>query len=113
MTCYVYVIGTEDGPVKVGMSESPGGRLGTLQTGSAVRLQLLHMRACRSREHAQWHEETFHKVYAEKRLVGEWFDLPAAYAIEGVNTSFEIEEWTEEQMLREYQAAQLNIWQAA
>lgn len=107
---YVYVIGTEDGPVKVGMSDSPQSRLASLQTGSAVKLNLLFARKARDRDHALYHENMFHEVYAEHRMAGEWFDLPADEAIEGVETSFEIEIWHLEEELWEYEAAALNIW---
>lgn len=113
MTCYIYVIGTEDGPVKVGISAYPRGRLATLQTGSSVKLDLLHLRPCRDRIHALWHEETFHLCHAETRLVGEWFDMPSDLAIESVDCSFDYEDMSEQEALWEYQAAQLNIWQAA
>ena len=113
MTCYIYVIGTEEGPVKVGISAYPRGRLATLQTGSPIKLGLLHTRECRDRDHALWHEETFHRVHAENRLAGEWFDMPADEAMESVDTSFDYEEYHEQQAIWEYQAAQLNIWQAA
>jgi hypothetical protein len=107
---YIYVIGREEGPVKVGISDNPHGRLRTLQTGSAVKLKLLHTRAGRDRAHVLWHEETFHVVHKDVRLSGEWFDMPADEAIESVDTSFEYEEHFSEEDTRSWQAAELNIW---
>lgn len=109
--CYIYVIGIEDGPVKVGISQSPNGRLDTLQTGSPVKLSILHYRKCRNRDHALHHERMFHEVYAENRMVGEWFNMSSDFAIEGVDTSFDIEEWHEREEREYYMAAVLNIWQ--
>ena len=97
---YVYVIGRERGPVKVGITASLGGRLAILQTGCPFKLTLFHAHAARNRDHAIWHEQSFHESYAEDRLIGEWFKLDAELAIEGVETSFEIEEWYAEKARR-------------
>ena len=109
--CFVYVIGREEGPVKVGISTYPWGRLATLQIGCPFKLTLLHTHKARSRNHALEHEEMFHGVYDENRLHGEWFDLDAELAIEGVDCTFETEEWFEEEERHERICAELNIWQ--
>lgn len=110
MTTYIYVIGHVDGPVKVGISINPSARIRELQVGCHFTLQLLHQRACRSRQEAFRRERDFHAVYAGDRLSGEWFNIDAELAIEGVSTSFEIDEYREQEEIQEWQAAQLSIW---
>jgi hypothetical protein len=108
---FIYVIGREEGPVKVGVSSYPAGRLSTIQTGCPFKIDILHLRECRDRQHALKHEGSFHRVYADERLSGEWFDLEADYAIECVDMGFEFEEYFEQEARRERMAAELNIWQ--
>lgn len=107
---FIYVIGREEGPVKVGITSSPNGRLSTIQTGCHFKIEILHLRECRDRDHALEHEQIFHDVYRDERLSGEWFNLDAAHAIEGVDVSFDYEEHWEQEGQREYMAAHLNLW---
>lgn len=66
---FVYLVATPDRRrVKVGYSTDPILRLRQLQTGSHERLRLLNFMPA-----GQHFEEAFHKVYAGRRLVGEWF----------------------------------------
>lgn len=109
--CYIYVIGRKEGPVKVGISSYPTGRLGQIQTGCHFRCELLHIRKCRDRAHALHHEEIFHACHTDERLAGEWFELDATLAIESVDNGFEFEEHFAQEAQREYRAAVLNIWQ--
>lgn len=90
---YVYVIGREQGPIKVGVSSSPSGRLAQLQTGCPFKLEVLHTEPMLDRNHALKHEADFHAVYADKRLHGEWFDLEPEYAIELIETGLQHEAW--------------------
>jgi len=83
-TTYVYVIGHRDGPVKVGVSAFPNGRLAQLQTGCPFPLRLLHQVAMRDRSHALKHEALFRDAWEHKRTVGEWFDLSCDAAIESL-----------------------------
>lgn len=92
-TNYIYVIGQEEGPVKVGITSDLIGRLRSMQTGSAFKLKLLYAMPCLDRDNAREHERAFHDVWAEDRLEGEWFNLPAHLAIEGVQTGFQHEQW--------------------
>lgn len=108
---YIYVIGREEGPVKVGITSSPGSRLSTIQTGCHFPIEILHLRECRDRDDALRHEQSFHVVYEENRLTGEWFNLDADLAIEGVDCDFETRAYFEEEARLEWMAAQLNIWQ--
>ena len=108
---YVYIIGREEGPVKVGVTSSLDARLATIQTGCHFKIDLLYFRQFRNRDHALEHERNFHAVYAQNRLAGEWFDLDLDHAIEGIDTAIDIEAWCEEEARFEAMAAQLNIWQ--
>lgn len=91
MRSYVYVMGRKDGPVKVGISTNPQSRLNGIQTGCPFRIKILHLEPMHDRAHAIWHEENFHAVYSQDRLIGEWFNIDAELAIEGITTALEIE----------------------
>ncbi len=109
-----FVIGREEGPVKVGITSTPNDRLRNIQTGCHFKIEILHIRECSSRAQAISHEESFHRVYDEKRLAGEWFDLESDLAIEGIDTGFEYEEHfalRAKEEKRDWMIAQLNIWQ--
>ena len=64
----VYFIGGADGPVKIGSSANPAGRLKEVQTGSFRALSI--MAVC-SGGFAQ--ERAYHQRFAADRLHGEWF----------------------------------------
>lgn len=78
MSEFVYFIsreGSEDGPVKIGMTtKSVKSRLTMLQTGTPFKLKCLdHIEVddgC-----AAYFERAFHKMLSSKRLNGEWFDI--------------------------------------
>jgi predicted GIY-YIG superfamily endonuclease len=108
--CYIYVIGREEGPVKVGITSAPQSRLATIQTGCPFKIELYYVRECRDRNHALEHESSFHGVNAEQRLAGEWFDLSAEYAAQEVDTGMDFELFWEEEERRETIAAHLNLW---
>lgn len=84
--CYVYVIATKrDGqhvaPVKIGVSNSPNGRLDALQTASPYELELIFYFVAPSRQIAFALEQAFLECMGEFRLHGEWFDLNPGYAV--------------------------------
>lgn len=65
----VYFIGTKDGPVKIGLTNDPRGRLQHLQTSSPDELLLLAVvMGGRSLERA------YHRFFAGCRIRGEWFE---------------------------------------
>jgi hypothetical protein len=65
---YVYVIGAETGPVKIGVAAEPVLRIRELQTGNPRELQVLAQ--CRGGEET---EATLHSLFERERLQGEWF----------------------------------------
>jgi predicted GIY-YIG superfamily endonuclease len=89
---YVYVIGREQGPVKIGIASNPWSRLTELQTGCPFRLNLLHARRVSSRDIAIAYERNVHETYAECRLMGEWFKIDSDTATDAIETKFEADE---------------------
>lgn len=65
---FVYFIGTEDGPVKIGLTTNVRQRLESLQTASPIKLELLAY--C---DGDRWLEQRYHDFFAPHRLQGEWF----------------------------------------
>lgn len=89
---FIYVIGREQGPVKVGVSSMPEARMGTLQTGCPFRLSLLHVRQMRNRDHALEYERNFRADHAAYHLHGEWYRCDADFAIDGIECAVETEQ---------------------
>jgi hypothetical protein len=65
---YVYFIGTEHGPIKIGSARSPYQRLCTLQTANAEELYLFAYA-----EGGVRLERELHTRFSDLRLRGEWF----------------------------------------
>jgi predicted GIY-YIG superfamily endonuclease len=72
---YVYFISVSTGPVKIGVSGNPERRMADLQTAHYDRLHMVAIIECASRADAQQLEMAFHRWYASKRLMSEWFDV--------------------------------------
>lgn len=71
---FVYFVGADTGPIKVGWSKHPPERrVETLQTGNP---DLLYVWGCV--EGPQGIEQSFHQTLSRHRLRGEWFDRDAA-----------------------------------
>jgi predicted GIY-YIG superfamily endonuclease len=81
---FVYAIGIDDGPVKVGITQNLLSRLRTLQNGSPGKLELIWVYTTWDKAAALRMEKNFHAVYAEYRLEGEWFKVSALLAFEGL-----------------------------
>ena len=78
----VYVIQSETGAVKIGRSEDPDGRLRAIQAAHPAALKLCHSSAVR--EDCSLVESTAHRLLANKRKIGEWFDVSVDDAIAAV-----------------------------
>lgn len=81
---FVYVIASDGGPVKIGISADPLRRLIKAQTDSPVRLRLAHMQevpaaSCALIEHRA------HMLSKASRVAGEWYDLSVEEAIEAIH----------------------------
>lgn len=79
---FVYVIGSAQGRVKIGMSTDPVARLATLQTASPDRLWLALAAPAYGNAYAI--EQEAHAILAAHRLAGEWFTAPPEMAIAAV-----------------------------
>jgi predicted GIY-YIG superfamily endonuclease len=90
---YVYAIGREEGPVKIGITSNLVSRLSSLNTASSFPLRLIYAQPCKDQQHATMHEASCHRYHEEKRLNGEWFDVDADAAIEAIQSGFEQEQW--------------------
>lgn len=71
---FIYFIGREEGPVKIGVSRNPSERLVGLQTGCPFPLKLHgHWMVENTRIYAV--ERTIHSALEPYRAQGEWFSL--------------------------------------
>ncbi len=71
---WVYFIQSgKNGPIKIGLARSIQKRLETMQTGNPYELRLITSVHCDSRAQAESLEKHFHRLFARKRLRGEWF----------------------------------------
>lgn len=80
MSCFVYIISAvSDGrpcaPVKIGVSDSPAGRLASIRTSSPLALSLYATAELTTRIDAMNVEAALHKQNAALRLNGEWFNI--------------------------------------
>lgn len=66
---FIYFVGSEAGPIKIGIATNVQSRLAALQTGSPVRLSLLA-----SVEGDLSREYLYHSIFHKHRLHGEWFE---------------------------------------
>jgi len=86
---YVYAIGNEDGPVKIGITNKLGGRLRAIRTGCPIPIEIIHAAKMPSRSRARRMEAVIHAAYRENRLCGEWFSIDADQAWEAIDTAIE------------------------
>lgn len=93
---YIYVIGAENGPVKIGITNNLSSRLSAIQTGCPFKAVIWFVKPIFSRDLASTHERAVHSVYREKRLSGEWFDIDAEQGIEAIETAVDTHAYFEE-----------------
>lgn len=79
----VYVIGSDGGPQKIGITDNIESRLTTLQVGITERLRVVHYRE-RNQGDARLVERAAHMLLSAKRQKGEWFNISLEEAIDGV-----------------------------
>ncbi|HMN36269.1 MAG TPA: GIY-YIG nuclease family protein [Hyphomicrobium sp.] len=82
MTRAIYVIRSEPGPVKIGITGNVSRRLSYLRTASAVPLHLAY--AGETEADVESVERQVHSILAERRMSGEWFNVSAQEAVEAV-----------------------------
>lgn len=74
MSKYVYLIYSESGLYKIGVSNDVEKRLATLRTSSGHALSCLGY--YKTEDKATKVERALHKLFEEFRTLGEWFDFP-------------------------------------
>lgn len=79
----VYVMQWQN-KVKIGISRDPSARLRQLQLANPGEVRLIHTRVFSTRPGAIKVERSLHKRFADHRLLGEWFSIPAERAIKWV-----------------------------
>lgn len=80
----VYVIGSAQGPQKIGVSDNLTSRVINLQAGKQARLAVVFSQE-RPRGDARLIERAAHDLLAAKRAEGEWFNVTIDEAIEAVS----------------------------
>ena len=81
---FIYVIGADDGPQKIGFSNDVDRRLGTLQTGNPRKLKI-HYIVEVPEDQVRLVESQIHKENRRRKVSGEWFDLTPEEAIAEVD----------------------------
>lgn len=87
--CCVYIIGPENGPVKIGHAVKPKNRLRDLQIGNHLLLILHATFWSRDRNSATKVECASHRTLDDMRLRGEWFDVDVITASTVIRNSSE------------------------
>lgn len=80
MDSYIYVIGTDKKPYKIGFSNNPKRRLKDLQTGHPNQLTIHYIEAI-PKDQVKSIEKSIHEVLRPHREKGEWFNLELHEAI--------------------------------
>lgn len=71
---YIYIIGSNNPPYKIGISKNPKKRLRNIQTGHPHKLEILELRETDSKR-TKLLESVIHKHLDRYRMKGEWFDI--------------------------------------
>lgn len=85
---YVMADGTQ---TKIGISDNPQARARSVGVGRSAPIRVIHVVA-RDAGDARSVERTAHKLLAEKRASGEWFDVSPDEAIEAVRQAISMVE---------------------
>lgn len=83
MSSYIYVIGPDQPPVKIGVTTDSNIRLKAIQTGNSQKLHIHYMEEVNS-EHAYLYEKIIHRNLKLNNTHGEWFDIPIQDAIDEI-----------------------------
>ena len=81
----LYVIASDNGLIKLGRSQEPDSRLRSLQTATGNMLRLCH--TTELRDDCAAIENAAHRLLADKRKAGEWFDVGVDEAIDAVRAA--------------------------
>jgi hypothetical protein len=72
VSCYLYLMQAANGLIKIGIAADPQLRLGQINTGSPIEVNLLDAFADAT---AKLSETELHRLFVDKRVKGEWFAL--------------------------------------
>jgi predicted GIY-YIG superfamily endonuclease len=75
MSYYVYVIGGEESPVKIGFTKNLQKRLGAIQTGNPTPVKVHYTIEFDTEKEMRYAEKRLHETLRHLRKKGEWFDL--------------------------------------
>lgn len=81
---YVYLIKSDSGLFKIGISTNPRARLSAIISSSGMNAELLAF--YKTQLPARDIEKKLHKLFAIYRVRGEWFDFPDTYSLEKFET---------------------------
>lgn len=83
--CSVYVVASEKcKPVKIGHTKNAAKRLGSIQTGSPVKLFIHENTEMMSLPEAKAIEARVHEALKDHRMNGEWFDVDVQDAVDAI-----------------------------
>ena len=71
---HIYLMASDDGYYKIGISDNPAARRAQLATASPHAIRIIHSVTSTN---ARKTERELHHAYADKRCAGEWFRLTA------------------------------------
>ena len=71
---FIYIIGPENGPYKIGHSVNPDKRCSQLQTGRLEKIRVLYTKEI-DKEIVEVIEKLIHKQLSVHKVRGEWFNL--------------------------------------
>lgn len=89
VSSHVYVVGSDDGPMKIGIAIDPRNRLAELQVGHPFKLKVLRTWKHEAAAHI---ELEAHKILRGNRLQGEWFSVSPEEAIAAVERAIKRKE---------------------
>ena len=75
MSFFVYAIGPENGPVKIGFTNNLKKRLKAIQTGNSEKIEVFYSEQFDSKKDMMEAERILHHTLSHRRLKGEWFDI--------------------------------------
>lgn len=81
---FIYVIGPEVGPQKIGITNDLKKRLKAIQTGNPDQLYIHHFEEIDTRTKVRLLERKIHLELNYKKLKGEWFNLTKEEAVDYV-----------------------------
>ena len=94
---YIYVIGSDDPPYKVGISKAPDQRLRSLQTGHPQKLRIHSLRETDA-EKTKLLERVIHHHLKHYRTHGEWFDMSLRNIL--LEVEYALMRWEDDPSLR-------------